>query len=88
MFHLFVLFLLFNRTFVFDSSTLNCPIPDGCQIKTIYTGLKERKVGSILCDIDNDEFEFKLPLGPNITFENCQIKPSNIVNKWVILFLC
>ena len=71
---LFVICLLFNRTSVVVSSMFSCQIPDGCRFEGIYDGLKEKKFGSIFCDINNDEFEFKfneLPIEPNVTYQSC-----------------
>ena len=71
---LFVIFLLSIRTSVLEFSILRCPLPDGCSFDGIYDGLKDRKFGSVFCEIYNNEYEFKFyesPLEPNVTYQNC-----------------
>ena len=72
----FVIFFLFNRTFVLGYSTSRCLLPDGCRREGIYdrTFAKDWILNAIFCDINNDEFEFKFnepALKPNDTLTEC-----------------
>ena len=53
-------FILFNSIYTSNANELNCHLPENCRIEGIYTsGFSFFYYSFILCDINNDGFEFK-----------------------------